>query len=61
MDNQDEAWFHGVMRDFNIILNSGKYGPLVWENLHPDSRMIISNIVFLDKAGYDVKCQLESD
>jgi hypothetical protein len=61
MDNLDEAWFHGVMRDFNIVLNSGKYGPLVWENLHPDSRIIISNIVFLDKAGYDVKCQLESD
>ena len=60
-DPYDEAWFHGVMRDFNVVLNSGKYGPLVWENLNHSSRMIISNIVLLDKAGYDIKCQLQSD
>jgi hypothetical protein len=56
----DEAWFHGVISNFNEVVCSGKWGPLVWENLSPEAKLIVRNLVLLDIAGYDVKCQLES-
>jgi hypothetical protein len=61
MCDSDEAWFYGVMRDFNQVVNSGRFGPLVWDNLNDNSKVVVRNLVLLDIAGYDIKCQLESD
>jgi hypothetical protein len=61
MNDRDEFWFYGVIHDFNQVVCSGKWGPLVWDALSPEAKLIVRNLVLLDIAGYDVKCQLESD
>lgn len=57
----DEAWFHGVISNFNEVVCSGTYGPLVWENLSEEAKLIVTNIVLLNNMGYDEKCQSTLD
>lgn len=61
MSDKDEFWFYGVIHDFNQVVCSGTWGPKVWESLTPDAKLILSNLVKLDEAGYDVKCTLISE
>ena len=61
MENRDEFWFYGVIHDFNQVVCSGVWGPKVWDSLSEDAKLILKNMVLLDVAGYDIKCQLESD
>jgi hypothetical protein len=47
--NEEEAWLHSVMRDFNYIVISGRYGPLFYELLTDDAKLIIQNMYLLEK------------
>ena len=53
--NEEEAWLHGVIKDFDYIACSGKYGPMFYKLLSDQAKLIISNMVELDKRGWDIK------
>jgi hypothetical protein len=55
--NEEEAWLHSVMRDFNYIVISGRYGPLFYELLTDDAKLIIQNMYLLEKNN--MKAQLK--
>lgn len=42
--NEEEAWLHGVIKDFDYIVCSGKYGPLFYKMLSDQAKLIISNM-----------------
>ena len=52
--NEEEAWLHGVIKDFDYIACSGKYGPMFYKLLSDQAKLIISNMVELDKRGWDI-------
>lgn len=53
--NEEEAWLHGVIKDFDYIACSGKYGPIFYNMLSDQAKLVISNMVELDKRGWDIK------
>ena len=59
--NDEEAWLHWVMIDFNYIVKSGKYGPLFYDLLSDEAKMIINNMRECKLRNMEIKCPLPSD
>lgn len=59
--NDEEAWLHWVMIDFNYIVKSGKYGPLFYDLLDEDTKTIINNMRECELQNVEVKWTLQSD
>jgi hypothetical protein len=55
--NEEEAWLHSVMRDFNYIVLSGRYGPLFYNMLTDEAKLIINNMRECELRNMEVKCQ----
>ena len=56
--NEEEAWLHHTLKEFEYVVNSHKYGPLFYDLLSDDTKLILSNMINLDKKG--LKCQLQA-
>lgn len=59
--NEEEAWFYGIMRDFNYIVQSGKYGPLFYALLEEESKNIINNMREVDLGNVEIKWTSQLD
>lgn len=59
--NDEEAWLHWVMIDFNYIVKSGKYGPLFYNLLDEESKTIINNMRECELQNLEVKWTSQSD
>jgi len=59
--NEEEAWFHSVVRDFNYIVLSGKYGPLFYKLLSDEAKLILNNMYNMEQLNWEVQCPLQSD
>jgi hypothetical protein len=61
MVNDEEAWLHHVIKDFDFIVCSGKYGPLFYDLLSDEAKMIINNMRECKLRNMEIKCPLPSD
>lgn len=43
--NEEEAWLYHTLKDFEYIVNSGKYGTLVFELLGEDTKQAMHNML----------------
>lgn len=59
--NDEEAWLHHVIKDFDFIVCSGKYGPLFYDLLSDDAKLIINNMRECKLRNMEVKCPSLSD
>ena len=55
MQNEEEAWLHHTIKQFDEIVCSGKYGPLFYKMLSDDAKLIISNMEELERKGMEIK------
>ena len=55
MQNEEEAWLHHVIKEFDSVVCSGKYGPLFYKMLSDDAKLIISNMEELERTGREIK------
>lgn len=51
--NEEEAWLIHSIKTFNEIVTSGKYGPLFYQHLSKDAKMVLFNMLALEAAGYE--------
>ena len=61
MINEEEAWLHHVIKDFDYVVRSGKYGPLFYALLSDESKFIINNMRECELRNMEVKCPLPPD
>jgi hypothetical protein len=61
MINEEEAWLHHVIKDFDYVVRSGKYGPLFYTLLSDEAKFIINNMRECELRNMEVKCPLPSD
>jgi hypothetical protein len=54
--NEEEAWFHHVLKEFEYAVNSHKYGPLVYDLLSVDTKIILNNMYTLAQQGRKMVC-----
>jgi hypothetical protein len=59
--NEEEAWLHGVIKDFDYIVCSGKYGPLFYKMLSDQAKLIINNMRECELRNMEVKCPSQLD
>jgi hypothetical protein len=59
--NEEEAWLHHVIKDFDYIVRSGKYGPLFYALLSDEAKFIINNMRECELRNMEVKCPSLSD
>lgn len=55
MLNEEEAWLHHVIKEFDEVVCSGKYGPLFYKMLSEDAKLIINNMAELERTGMEIK------
>ena len=53
--NEEEAWLIHAVKTFDEIVTSAKYGPLFFQYLSEDAKIVLMNMTFLEKAGYKGK------
>jgi hypothetical protein len=61
MVNEEEAWLHHVIKDFDYIVRSGKYGPLFYALLSGEAKFIINNMRECELRNMEVKCPSQLD
>jgi len=59
--NEEEAWLHGVIKDFDYIVCSGKYGPLFYKMLSDQAKLVINNMRECELRNMEVACPSQSD
>lgn len=59
--NEEEAWLHHVIKDFDYIVCSGKYGPLFYKMLSDQAKLIINNMRECEIRNMEVKCPSQLD
>jgi hypothetical protein len=59
--NDEEAWLHWVMMDFNYIVKSGKYGPLFYDLLDEETKTIINNMREVELGNVEIKWTSQLD
>ena len=60
--NEEEAWLIHSIKTFNEIVTSGKYGPIFFQHLSEDAKMVLYNMLILEKTGYEgTLCELLSE
>jgi hypothetical protein len=52
--NEEEAWLHHVLKDFDYVVQSGKYGPLFYDLLSADTKQILFNMYVLEQNNLKV-------
>jgi hypothetical protein len=57
--NEEEAWLHHTLKEFEYVANSHKYGPIFYEMLSKDTKTILNNAYELEKR--DMICKLLLD
>lgn len=55
-ENPEEAWFVNAINEFQFIVNSGKYGPIFYKFLTPQTKEILNNMYALEQSGLELKC-----
>ena len=45
IQNEEEAWLYHTIKDFEYVVNSGKYGILFFEMLSKDTKVILTNML----------------
>jgi len=45
IQNEEEAWLYHTIKDFEYVVNSGKYGTLFFEMLSKDTKVILTNML----------------
>lgn len=53
--NEEEAWLHHVIADFDYIVQSGRYGPFVYDKLSEETKMILHNMYVLKLNNVKIK------
>ena len=48
--NEEEAWLYHTIKDFEYVVNSGKYGTLVFEMLGDDTKQALRNMLTAEAA-----------
>lgn len=43
--NEEEAWLYHTVKDFEYIVNSGKYGVLFYDLLGEDTKQVLKNML----------------
>jgi len=56
--NEEEAWLHHVIKDFDYVVRSGKYGPLFYPLLSDEAKFIINNMRECEKRNLDVRLDI---
>ena len=56
LENEEEAWFVHTINEFQFIVNSGKYGPMFYQFLTPETKQILANLYALEQSGLEIKC-----
>jgi hypothetical protein len=59
--NEEEAWLHHVIKDFDYVVCSGKYGPLFYPLLSDQAKLIINNMRECEIRNMEVKCPSQLD
>jgi hypothetical protein len=55
MQNEEEAWLHHAVKQFDNIVCSHKYGPLFYELLSNDAQLILNNMYVLKQRKQEIK------
>jgi hypothetical protein len=55
MQNEEEAWLHHVVKQFDEVVCSGKYGPLFYKMLSDDAKLILDNVSYLEKNNMEIQ------
>lgn len=45
IQNEEEAWLYHTIKDFEYVVNSGKYGTLFFEMLGQDTKVVLTNML----------------
>jgi hypothetical protein len=61
MVNEEEAGLHNVIKDFDYVVRSGKYGPLFYQLLSDEAKFIINNMRECELRNMEVKCPSQLD
>jgi hypothetical protein len=54
--NEEEAWLHHVIKEFDYVVRSGKYGPLFYPLLSDEAKLVINNMRECELRKMEVKC-----
>jgi hypothetical protein len=60
MLNEEEAWLHHTINEFDYVVCSGKYGPLFYEMLSEDAKTILYNCAVLKLNNMEIKHEYSS-
>jgi hypothetical protein len=55
MQNEEEAWLHHTIKQFDEIVCSGKYGPLFYKMLSDDAKLILNNMRMLEINNMEIQ------
>ena len=55
MQNEEEAWLHHAVKQFDNIVCSHKYGPLFYELLSNAAQLIRNNMYVLKQRKQEIK------
>jgi len=59
--NEEEAWLHHLIKDFDYVVCSGKYGPLFYDLLSDQAKLVLNNMYNLEQRGWEISCPSQSD
>ena len=45
IQNEEEAWLYHTIKDFEYVVNSGKYGTLFFDALTKETKQILANML----------------
>ena len=60
MLNEEEAWLHHTIKEFDYVVCSGKYGPLFYNLLSEDAKLILYNMGVLKANNMEIKHEYSS-
>jgi hypothetical protein len=61
MQNEEEAWLHHIIKQFDEVVCTHKYGPLFYELLDEETKTIINNMREVELGNVEIKWTSQSD
>jgi|Laugrespbdmm15sn_2_1035079.scaffolds.fasta_scaffold01113_7 hypothetical protein len=55
MQNEEEAWLHHIIKQFDEVVCTHKYGPLFYALLSEDAKLILNNMYTLEQRKQEIK------
>lgn len=52
--NEEEAWLHHTIKDFEYVVTSGKYGVLFFDLLGDDAKQVLRNMFTAEDNNFKV-------